>query len=382
MLDEVVGHRLVDVRDAGDVDDDDLRAVRADAVEQLLGELAGALAVQDADDRQDQQPLADGQDRRRQLADRVLLLPDDPLALVDEADGDGVGDPVGRRLVGVEHAVQQPEVALVLLEQGPGQDVAQQQHDADDLVRLHAARDDPLGQVARVALQGLDAARLEHLDVVVVDRRGLGGHLLGRHGMEQARPLDPAGPVVPQPSSGARAGGRRAGGAAGPRRAWSIAGKSAETSSVTFGVVGPSSSLTTPFRHRHRRAAADLRHDRELVHQPSSAGKSQPEPVVGAVAVLQGLFDVGDARSGVPGDDPHARGEAGRAARSTTSPEPAKRTMLRATSETAVAMRVRSVRREPEAGGQLSRGLSRRDDVAVGRGWGCAPRRRAAARAP
>ena len=80
-----------------------LRAVGADAAQELLGELAGALAVEHADDRQDQQPLADLQHRRRELADRLLLLADDALALLDEADRHGVGDPVGGRLVGVEH---------------------------------------------------------------------------------------------------------------------------------------------------------------------------------------------------------------------------------------------------------------------------------------
>ena len=71
---------------------------------------------------------------RGQLADRLLLLADDALALLDEADGHRVGDAVGRRLVGVEHPVQQLEVGLVLLEQRAGEHVAQQQHDADDLV--------------------------------------------------------------------------------------------------------------------------------------------------------------------------------------------------------------------------------------------------------
>ena len=159
----------------------------------------GPLAVEHADDGQDEQALAHRQHRRRQLADRVLLLADDPLALVDEADGDRVGDPVGGRLVGVEHLVEQGEVALVLLEERPGQHVAQQQHDADDLVGLDAPRDDPLREVAGVVLQRLDAAGLEHLDVVVVDRRRLGRHLLRRHGREQVRLLDALGPLLPQP---------------------------------------------------------------------------------------------------------------------------------------------------------------------------------------
>jgi len=60
---------------------------------------------------------SDLQHRRGQLADGLLLLADDALTLLDEAHRDGVGDPVGGRLVGVEHSVQQFEVGLVFLEQ-------------------------------------------------------------------------------------------------------------------------------------------------------------------------------------------------------------------------------------------------------------------------
>src|SRR5215213_2330089 len=197
-LDEVVGHRRVDRRDAGDVDDDDLRPVGADAAQQLLRELAGALAVEDADDREDEQPLAHLQYRRRELPDRLLLLADDALALLDEVDRHGVGDPVRGRLVGVEDLVEVVEVGLVLLEQGSGQHVAQQQHDAEHLVRLDPARDDPLGQVARVVLQRLDGARLEHLDVVVVDGRRLVEDLLRGEGGQQAGLADPARPLLPE----------------------------------------------------------------------------------------------------------------------------------------------------------------------------------------
>src|SRR5215218_1999511 len=101
-LDEVVRDRRVDRRDARDVDHDDLRAVRADAAQQLLRELARPLAVEDADDREDQEPLADLQHRRRELPDRLLLLADDALALLHEVDRQRVGDAVGGRLVGVE----------------------------------------------------------------------------------------------------------------------------------------------------------------------------------------------------------------------------------------------------------------------------------------
>ena len=111
---------------------------------------------------------------------------------------DGVGDPVGGRLVGVEDLVEQVEVRLVLLEQRAREHVAQQQHDAQHLVRLDASRDDPLGQVARVVLQGLDAARLEHLDVVVVDRGRLGEDLLVGHRGQQLRLGDALRPLLAQ----------------------------------------------------------------------------------------------------------------------------------------------------------------------------------------
>lgn len=71
-----------------------------------------------------QQLLAHLQHRRRQLADGLLLLADDALAFLDEADAHGVGDAVGRRLVGVQDAVEHVELGLILLEQRTRQDVA------------------------------------------------------------------------------------------------------------------------------------------------------------------------------------------------------------------------------------------------------------------
>jgi hypothetical protein len=54
----------------------------------LLGQPVGP--VEDADDRQDEQPLPHRQHRRGQLTDGGLLLADDPLP--DEADRHRVGD--------------------------------------------------------------------------------------------------------------------------------------------------------------------------------------------------------------------------------------------------------------------------------------------------
>src|SRR5215217_2733775 len=143
-LDQVVGDLGVDVGDAGDVQHHHLGPMAADAGQQLLGELVGALLVQHPDDGQDEDPLADLEHRGGQLPDRLLLLADDAFAFADKAHRHGVGDTVGGRLIGVQDPVQQLEVLLVLLEQRPGQDITQQQHDADDLIGLHPAGDDPL----------------------------------------------------------------------------------------------------------------------------------------------------------------------------------------------------------------------------------------------
>ena len=73
----MVGDGFVDVGDAGDVDDDDFGAVGADAAQELVGELLGAWAVEDADDGEDQQSFADLEYGGGEFADGVLLLADD-----------------------------------------------------------------------------------------------------------------------------------------------------------------------------------------------------------------------------------------------------------------------------------------------------------------
>ena len=54
---EVVGDRFVDVGYSGDVEDDDLGAVGADSLQELLGQLMGACGVEQADDGQDEQEV-------------------------------------------------------------------------------------------------------------------------------------------------------------------------------------------------------------------------------------------------------------------------------------------------------------------------------------
>ena len=63
-------------------------------------------------------------------------------------------------------------------------------------MRLHAARDDSLRQLARVCPQGLDAARLERIHIVVVDLGGLGENLVVRHDVEQLGLAYAAGPLL------------------------------------------------------------------------------------------------------------------------------------------------------------------------------------------
>src|SRR5205823_6107816 len=70
------------------------------------------------------------------VADRLLLLADDALSLLHETDGYGVGDPVCRRLVSVQDPVEQLEVRSIPGEERAREHVAQQQHDAHDLVGL------------------------------------------------------------------------------------------------------------------------------------------------------------------------------------------------------------------------------------------------------
>ncbi len=91
-----------------------------------------------------------------------------------------------------------PSLLTVLAEQGAGENVAEQEDDADDLVRFDASGDDAFRQVAGVGLQRLDAAGLEHLDVVVVHRRGLGEDFFLAHRGEQFGVRDAAGPFLSQ----------------------------------------------------------------------------------------------------------------------------------------------------------------------------------------
>jgi len=65
-----------------------------------------------------------------------------------------------------------------------GQHVAQEQHDADHLARLHAARHDALGQLSSVGLHRLEGAGLQGIEVVVVDGRRFHEDLVLAHRRE------------------------------------------------------------------------------------------------------------------------------------------------------------------------------------------------------
>src|SRR5256885_13518837 len=111
-LHQVIGHRRVNGGYTGNVDDHHFGAVLADTTQQLFGQLARALSVNDADDRQNQQTLANLEHRRGKFADRFLLLSNDAFAFLHAAHRDGVGDAVGSRLVDGQHAAEQLEIGL------------------------------------------------------------------------------------------------------------------------------------------------------------------------------------------------------------------------------------------------------------------------------
>ena len=75
--------------------------------------MAGALRIDNADDGKNQQPLANLQHWSGEFADRFLLLANNALALLHEADCHRVCNAVCRRLVGVKDAIQLLEIVLV-----------------------------------------------------------------------------------------------------------------------------------------------------------------------------------------------------------------------------------------------------------------------------
>src|SRR5918994_7186832 len=197
-LHEVVGNGEVDGRDSSDVKPHDARTFCLDRAEKLLGELPGPLEAQHADERKHDEPVPHLQHRGGELADRLLLLTDHPLALFHEADAHGDGDAVRRRLVGVEDPVQEFWVLLVTDEERSREHVPQQQDDAQDLVRVDPARDDPLREVPGVGLERLDAAGLERRNVVVVHGGDLGVDLVWSHRRQQVGVGDPVRPLLTQ----------------------------------------------------------------------------------------------------------------------------------------------------------------------------------------
>ena len=192
---QVVRHRNVHRRDARDVDDHYFCAVGADSAQQLFGQLSRPLRVDHPDDRENQQAFANLQNRSRQFPDGFLLLTDDALAFLDETDGHGVGDAVGRRFVGVQDAVQLLEIGLILCEKRARQHVAEEENNTDNFMRFDAARNDALGKISCVSLQRFEGFRLESLDVAVVHRRGFGEDFFLGHSRQQPGFRNAANPL-------------------------------------------------------------------------------------------------------------------------------------------------------------------------------------------
>src|SRR5918999_2530186 len=95
----------VDTGDARHVDDNDFRPVLADSSQELLGQLTSSSCIQGSDDREDEELVTHLQHWRRQLPDGYLLLADDTLSLVDEADANCDRNSVGSRLICIEHSI-------------------------------------------------------------------------------------------------------------------------------------------------------------------------------------------------------------------------------------------------------------------------------------
>ena len=160
--------------------------------------MARTLRINHPDDRQDQQPLADLQDRGREFTYGLLLLADDSFTFLDKADRHRVGDTVGGRLIGVKDSVELRQVFLILGEQRAGQHVPQEQHDADDLMSFHPPWNNTFGQVAGIGLQGLEGPGLQGFDILIIDGGGLGEDLVCAHCCEQLGFSDAARPLLAQ----------------------------------------------------------------------------------------------------------------------------------------------------------------------------------------
>ena len=183
----MVSDRNVHGGDTRDVDNDDLRAIGADAAKQLLRQLTSALRVNDADDRENEQAFANLQDWRREFANCFLLLTDDAFTFLNETDGDGVGDAVRGGFVGIENAIEFFKIGLVFGEEGASENVAEEQHDTDDFVSFNSARNNSFRKIAGVSLECFEGAGLEGFDVAVVHRGSFGEDFLFGHGSEEPR---------------------------------------------------------------------------------------------------------------------------------------------------------------------------------------------------
>src|SRR5579884_4208776 len=113
----MIGNSRIDGRYPGNVNHYNLGAVGTDAAQQLFGQLARALSIDLSNDRKDQKAFAHRQNRSGEFPDSVLLLTNDPFALLDESRSHGHDNSSGGRFVSIEHAADQSRVRLIFLEQ-------------------------------------------------------------------------------------------------------------------------------------------------------------------------------------------------------------------------------------------------------------------------
>ena len=120
------------------------------------------------------------------LADRLLLLAHDFLALFDEGESDDREDLVGDRLVDIQRCGEAGHIALIALEEASTIDIAQSQQATDDLLGRHASQDAALRHAGRIPFRAGVFAGVEATDASLIDVDRFRFRLFQREAGEQA----------------------------------------------------------------------------------------------------------------------------------------------------------------------------------------------------